>query len=165
MHNAKQSAALALLAIVAGFAGGLLANSMRGHQNAQRAPGIVQAKQFEVIGTNGMERARFGVESGDLPTLILFGPDGKKRLWMGLDNVNESLITMRDNAGEDRVYLGHETSDTASPQDDDWSVSFRGAGDTDRLAGIGMIKSYPSRKPRGIVVARDEFGRWSSIRP
>ena len=50
----------------------------------------------------------------------------KKRLWMGLDNVNEWLITMRDNTGEDRVYLGHETSDTASPQDDDWSVSFRG---------------------------------------
>ena len=165
MRNAKQSAAIALIGIVAGFAGGHLANSMRRHTNVQQPTDVVRAKQFEVTGTGGVVRARFGLESGDLPTVILFGPDGTERLWIGLDNVNEPLITMRDNKGDGRVYFGHETSDTASPQDDDWSVSFRVRGESDSLAAVGMMKSYPSRKQRGIVVGRDEFGQSSSVRP
>jgi hypothetical protein len=108
--------------------------------------------------------ARFGLASGDLPAVILFGPDGSERLRIGLDNVYEPVILMHDIKGDIRADFGHEVSDTASPIDDDWSLSFYAPGDSDhRSAAVGSMRSYPSRKHKGFVGVRDEVGRWSSL--
>lgn len=165
MSNAKQLAAVALIGLVAGLAGGALAVSLTGRsKNVRQSADVIRAKRFEAIGENGTLRARFGLASGDVPSVILFGPDGSERLWIGLDNIDEPVILMHDIKGDIRAYFGHEGSDTASPADDDWSLSFYAPGDTDhRSAAVGSVRSYPSRKHRGFVGVSDEVGRWSSL--
>jgi len=162
MSNAKQLAAVALIGLVAGLAGGSLTGCSK---NVQQSADVIRAKRFEAIGENGTVIARFGLASGDLPEVILFGPDGSERLRIGLDNVYEPVILVHDIKGDIRADFGHEASDTASPTDDDWSLSFYAPGDSDHFsATVGSIRSYPSRKHKGVVAVSDEAGRWSSLR-
>jgi hypothetical protein len=164
MNKMAQIATVAFIGLIAGLAGGVLAASLIGRGKiVQPSADVVRAKQFEAVGANGTIRARFGLDSGDIPIVRLFGPDGNERFSIMLDNVDEPIIAMSDVKGNTRAYLGHETSDTANPEDDDWSLPFQAAGDVDRLAAFGMMRSYPSRKHRGIAVVRDERGHWSSL--
>ena len=165
MSNVRQLTAIALVGLAAGLGGGVVATSLSGgRKSAQQSADVIRAKRFEAVGENGKVIARFGLASGDLPELIMFGPDGSERLRIGLDNVYESVILMQDTKGDIRADFGHEASDTASPADDDWSLSFYAPGDSDHFsAGVGSIKSHPSRKHRGFVGVRNEAGRWSSL--
>jgi len=164
MSKGMQLAAVALVGLISGLAGGALAVSVAGRgKNTQASSDVMRAKQFEAIGANGTVRARFGLETGDVPILRLFSQNGSERFSIILDNVGEPIVMMEDVSGNTRAYFGHETSDTANPVDDYWSVSFQAAGDTDRLATLGMSRSYPSHKHRGISAVRDVRGRWSSL--
>jgi hypothetical protein len=149
MSITKQIVSAALISILAGLTGGMVAVrvSMRG-SNGPDSADVVRAKMFEVIGSDGRVRARFGVHGGDEPTMILLGSDGKERLSVGLDNVDEPQLVMSDIRGNPRAFLGHVGSDTASVDDDDWGLSLRGTGSSD-LAEFAVIKSYPSHKYRG----------------
>jgi hypothetical protein len=165
MSLTKQIVAFALVGILAGLTGAIVAVrvSLRGSKVPNSAD-VVRAKTFEVIASDGRVRARLGVDSGDSPTVTFLGSDGSERLWVGLDNVDEPKLVMSDIKGNPRAFLGHVASDTASVEDDDWGLSFRGTGSSD-LAEFAVIKSYPSHKYRGIGGVRDERGRWFSIQP
>jgi hypothetical protein len=89
-------------------------------------------------------RARFGLDSGDLPVIRFFGPDEKERFSIMLDNVDEPIIAMEDIKGNVRAVFGHETSDTASPSDEDWDLSFLVPGEDHFSAELGVRKSYRS---------------------
>jgi len=52
----------------------------------------------------------------------------------------------------------------ASPEDEDWSLSFQAAGQGDKVAEVGLSRSYPSHKYRGGAV-RVEGGHWSFLDP
>jgi hypothetical protein len=169
MNKLTQFAAVAFIGVVAGFAGGAFATSILARsQIFQRPPEVIRAKQFEAIGEKGVARARFGLDSGDVPMMRFLGPDGQERLTIMLDNINEPIIMMKDIKGNMRAVFGHDTSDTASPDDDNWSVSFRAPGEDDNSAVLGVVRSYrptPTRNYRGEVGMRDVKGDWHSLRP
>ena len=160
--------AITVIGVVAGFIGGAFAGLMFARRSDVQKPAeVIRAKRFEAIGENGVVRARFGLDGGDVPVMRFLGPDEKERLTMMLDNTNEPLVMMEDTKGNLRVVFGHETSDTSNPGDDDWSLSFRAPGEGDFSAALGVLKSYqpaPSHKYRGFVGMRDVKGKWHSLR-
>jgi hypothetical protein len=169
MNKIAQFAAVALVGVIAGFAGGTLAASLVARRvSIQQPPVIIRAKQFEAIGEKGVVRARFGLDRGDVPVMSFLGPDEKERFSIILDNVDEPVMMMKDTPGNTRVVFGHETSDTASPADDDWSLSFSAPNEDYFSAEVGVKRSYrsaPFRKSRGVVKVRDAQGNWHSVGP
>src|SRR5579872_1278854 len=125
MATLRQFAAVTLVGVIAGFTGGVFAASILARKGSvQKQPNVIRATQFEAIGENGRVRARFGLDTGDVPTMRFFGSDEKERFSIMLDNVEEPIMVMEDIHGNTRAVFGHETSDTASPRDDDWYLSF-----------------------------------------
>ena len=57
-----------------------------------------------------------------------------------LDSSDKPILMMGDERSESRLYLGFIEPDTASPEWDDWALSFRGAMSEIPAAGIGMVK-------------------------
>jgi len=169
MSKVTQFAAVAFIGAVAGFVGGTLAVSVFARRGSiQAPPDVIRAKQFEAIGEKGVVRARFGLDSGDVPVMTFLGPDGKERFLVMLDNVDEPIMMMEDTGGNARAVLGHETSDTASPSDDDWYLSFLAPSDDRFSAELGVRKSYrpaPSHKYRGVAGVRDVQGNWHPLGP
>ena len=164
MTSLRRFAAFALIGVVAGFVGGAFSASPFARRGAApKQPNVIRARQFDAIGEDGKVRARFGLDSGDVPIVRLFGLGEKERFSIMLDNVDEPIMVMEDINGNTPAYLGHETSDTANPIDDDWSLSFHAPGDDDRLAVVGMMRSYPSRKHIGAAGVRDVSGKWYSV--
>ena len=133
---------------------------MSRHGGVQRLPDAIQARRFEVVSASGSVLARIGVDGGDYPSIKLFAADGTPRLWMRLDYAQEPSILMSDTKNRIRAEFGHQTSDTLSPEDDNWLLSFQGTGGDDNVvAAIGMKKEYPSGKYKGGFLARVERGR------
>ncbi len=87
--------------------------AMRHTHGVQPSADVVRAKQFEVVTTSGIVRARLGLKSGDYPSLELFAPDGGHRLSLDLENVGEPFIYLRDAKENIRTIWGHVGSDTA----------------------------------------------------
>lgn len=115
-----------------------------------------------------MVRARFGLDSGDVPVMRFFGSDEKERFSIMLDNVEEPTMVMQDVKGNVRAVFGHEASDTASLSDDDWYVSFLEPEEDHFSATLGVRRSYgpaPSHKYRGVIGSRDAKGDWHSLGP
>lgn len=167
MSDKNQVMAMFLIGLLSGFGGGMLAVLTVGHgKTGSQSQAIIQAKQFDAITASGVVRARFGIESGDNPAIKLFAPNGAERLTIGLDNVDEPLIMMRDTKQNIRAVLGHETSDTASPEDDNWWLWFEAnGGDDGVVSAIGMTKDYPSPKYKGVVSVRIEREHWHNLTP
>jgi hypothetical protein len=114
MFNKKQLIVLFLVGLFAGFGGGgMVVLAMRHTHGVQPSADVVRAKQFEVVTTSGIVRARLGLKSGDYPSLELFAPDGGHRLSLDLENVGEPFIYLRDAKENIRTIWGHVGSDTA----------------------------------------------------
>src|SRR4051794_15046502 len=122
MSNFKTVTTATVLALLAGVLGGFFASYWFMRQ--RKEPEVVRAKRFDVVSANGTVRATLALEGGELPKLALYAPDGKERVLLSLDNIDEALLMMRDRKGDIRTFFGHKTSDTASLDDDDWTLSF-----------------------------------------
>ncbi len=80
MSKITQFIAVALTGVLAGFAGGAFAASLFARRGRiQTPPDVIRAKQFEAVGEKGVVRARFGLDSGDVPVMKFLGPDEKER--------------------------------------------------------------------------------------
>ena len=167
MFNTKQLLIVFLIAVCAGFVGGGIAVlTVRQNHGIESSPDVVRAKQFEVVTTSGIVRARFGLESADNPYLELFAPNGGHRLSLGLDNVAEPVIYLSDAKENIRTIWGHVGSDTASLEDDNWALSFYGTGET--VAEIGVVKKSAPSAPldySGAAGVRPQGGNWTFLAP
>jgi len=166
MSNAKQMIIVFLIGLCAGFGGGGIAVlTIRHNQGVQPSPDVVRAKQFEVVTTSGVVRARFGLKSGDNPSLELFAPDGGHRLSLDLDNVGEPVIYLSDAKKNIRTVWGHVGSDTASLEDDNWALSFQVTGEGDAVAQVGMVKRSAPLSYMGSAGVRTQGGHWTFVAP
>jgi hypothetical protein len=165
MFNKKQLIVLFLVGLFGGFGGGGIAVlAMRHSQGVRPAADVMRAKQFEVVTTSGIVRARLGLKSGDYPSLELFAPDGGQRLSLDLDNVGEPVIYLRDAKENIRTAWGHVGSDTASLEDDNWGLSFGLSREENDVAQIGMVKvSSAPLTYVGSACVRPQGGHWTFL--
>jgi hypothetical protein len=96
MSNLKSLLVLTPLALVAGFLGASFAGARVSRSDIQAADNVLRARRFEAIGDSGIVRAALAVEGGDVPIVTLYGTDGKERMELTLDNVDEPVVMMRD---------------------------------------------------------------------
>ena len=139
-----------------------------GHsEERQHPPDVLRAKHFAVVTNSGEVRARFGLKSGEHPSLELFAPGGGQRLSLDLDFLGEPVISLRDAKENTRTFWGDVGSDTPTVEDDNWALSFQLTGEDDTVAEFGMVKRAVKQRAvnRGIAVVRDVRGHWSALGP
>jgi hypothetical protein len=78
------------------------------------------------------QRTAIGLMPSGSGFLTLRGADGKTRVRLYLSEYDKPYLLLEDETGP-RVSLGHEQTDTPSPNDNDWALNFH----PDR-ASIGM---------------------------
>jgi hypothetical protein len=176
MKKLLNTAVLILVALSAGFVGGLAGSRFKLNSLAE---GVVRATRIEIvdelgrtkafIGTDGQqhtalvfvddkkrERAKFGVWSGSYtPTLVMTGADGNDRLAFNLGRMDERpMITLRDHERA-RVSLGFYQNDAPSPKDEGWGIRFYDPHEWDEsLAAMGMGRDWNDGKMTGFVFVR-----------
>ncbi len=86
-----------------------------------------------------------GMSSTQSPFMNLQATDGLSRVFLSLQDYQKPVFMMSDERYEGRLVLGFIDTDTPSPDDDAWGLSFRGPS----VAGIGSFKSPVDGKYRG----------------
>lgn len=106
---------IVLVSGVSGFLGGYLANS-----SGIPVPVLVDtviAKRFRVIDHSGRVTAELTEKRLDL-----YGEDGRVRATLRLAGSDNGILGFSDAKWEGRVIFGFLSTDTPSPQDDDWGL-------------------------------------------
>ena len=103
-----------LIAIVAGFAGGLLAvwlvlgDPVVAEETAGQSPAVVSAQEFRLVDHQGKVRAVLGFSAEEEPYLSLRHRSEASMLWLGLSE--ESGLVIHDVDGKTRLILSLDTA-------------------------------------------------------
>jgi hypothetical protein len=90
--------------------------------------------------------AAFGLQGNDSPIMRMSGADGRSRLRMYLSQDSKPILLMEDQQGP-RLSLGVDSSDTPSPGDGDWTLTFlpdrvRIGTFTEKAGGLTYVRGY-----------------------
>lgn len=179
MRTYSHSAVTIILAFIAGFIGGELAESPKSIQ----ANTSIKTQAIEIVDQAGRIRGRFAADdlSGRV-TMCLAGSDQRCAIELtsidsasaivlrqsngdvviSLGSVNgRPTLNMRDGATQSNVVLGYNPSDLPTGDEYSWGLRFpRGAFGT--WASIGTSKDPKTKRVAGYVSITDETGRhWS----
>lgn len=167
----RQTPLVALIALAAGFCGGLSAGYLHSdRQPPAKTPSILRAARFEVVDGAGNVQAVLGVERDtsaySTPRLILVGRNGKQRLLATLDPANDKpYISLSDDKREGRVLLGITFADAGGADWDEYALSFNSPenDDTPDLAIVAR-RSYelPRRRFGTFFAVRENGTQWAA---
>jgi hypothetical protein len=116
--------------------------------------------EIAFVDGNGRSTLRLGVEADQRqrPFVKFAGRDGADRFIVLLDGSDKPILVMNDGGWEGRVMLGHmNSSDTASPEFDNWSLRFSDPAVHDS-AGIGVSTPPQGLRRTGFMFLHDAHG-------
>lgn len=108
MMNRKQYGLVTVLAVIAGFGGGVMAGQLP--MSRQRPPSqpakVLSAEAFQLVDGHGATHASLDIQEGGGPALVFYDSDHKTRVVFDITGAGDPRLFLIDTDGMIRAVLG-----------------------------------------------------------
>jgi hypothetical protein len=108
MMNGKQYGLVVVLAVIAGFGGGVMAGRLSmNHQPLTSQPAkVIRGESFQLIDSHGATHAELNIQEGGSPGLLFYDSDHKARVIFDMTGEGDPRLFLIDTDGIIRAVLG-----------------------------------------------------------